>query len=79
VSKLLMFDFLCDNGHEFEDLVAPSIHILVCPTCGSQANRQISAPSLDWKNMGLDATSFPTLGDKWARLQIEAKTKRDSE
>jgi hypothetical protein len=79
MSKLLMFDFVCDSGHAFEELVEPTCRILECPACSKQAVRTISAPSLDWKSMGLDAVSFPTLGDKWARLQIEAKTKRDSE
>ncbi len=49
-----------------------------CPDCGAtDAERLIGAPRLD-PRMGLDPTSFPTMGDKWAKVrrqrqQIERK------
>lgn len=75
--KLLMFDFECDKGHQFEDLVKSDVEELNCPECGSNAKRQISVVRLDWRNMGLDP-GFPSAQDKWAKAQEQAKRKEDS-
>lgn len=77
MSKLIMFDFMCSEGHQFEDLVQPDIHEVDCPSCSAKAVRQISQVRLDWKNMGLDP-AFPSAQDKWAREQTKAKRREDS-
>jgi len=78
VSKLLMFDFLCKNGHQSEDLVEPGITEIVCPFCADKAYKQISAVRLGWRQMGLDP-DFPTCSDKWAKMQDQKARKEDSE
>jgi hypothetical protein len=75
--KLLMFDFLCDNGHSFEELVQPDIHEIDCPHCELKAQRQISAVRLDWRKMGVDS-DFSTCSDKWAKMQRQKAQKEDS-
>lgn len=77
MSKLIMFDFECTNGHQFEDLVKSDVHELDCPTCAAKASRMISAVRLDWRKMGLDP-GFPSAQDKWAKAQEQAKRKEDS-
>jgi putative FmdB family regulatory protein len=78
MSKLIMFDFECTNGHQFEDLVKSDVHELDCPVCAAKAARQISAVRLDWRKMGLDP-GFPSAQDKWAKAQTKAKQKGDTE
>jgi hypothetical protein len=75
MSKLIMFDFECSNGHKFEDLVKSDIHELDCPQCNAKAARQISAVRLDYLQMGLKPGDFPTAGDRWAKMQTEAKSR----
>lgn len=78
MSKLLMFDFLCDKGHEFEDLIEPEYHYTVCPVCMGNAYRQISAVRVDWRNMGIDP-GFPSAANKWAKMQEQKARKEDSQ
>lgn len=77
MSKLLYFDFTCPDGHQFEELVKPTANTAKCPYCSKKGKRLVSAPSLDWKTMGLDRESFPTLADKWERIQRQ-KAKADN-
>lgn len=79
---LVLFDYACGCGQTFEELVdrdkRDSVH---CPACGSLAKRQLSAPRLD-TSLGVDAASFPTLGDRWVRnraqrQRIEEARKRE--
>lgn len=77
MSKLLMFDFLCDNGHSFEELVQPDHKEINCPTCQARAWRQISPVRSDWRTMGLDP-GFPSASDKWAKMQEQKARKEDS-
>lgn len=72
MSKLILFDFECPNGHSYDDLVQPDVHQAPCPTCGQEGTRQVSAPRFD-PRMGIDATGFPTMGDKWARVRKQRK------
>jgi hypothetical protein len=72
MSKLMMFDFSCDEGHQFEELVQPKIHKLTCPTCSSDAHRLISTGNISYLKMGLDP-DFPTAGDRWANMQEQRK------
>lgn len=69
MSKFILFDFECnDCGHEFDDLVKPDIYTTPCPKCGKESRRLASAGHLDWK-LGVQSSSFPTLADKWERIQ----------
>lgn len=65
----ILFDYECaDCSTVFEELVyLDSPDSVNCPRCdGSSTKRLISAPRIDPK-LGVDAESFPTMGDKWAR------------
>lgn len=78
MSKLLMFDFICRCGQEFEDLIESDKHEIVCPKCSGNAIRQISAVRLDWRRMGLDP-SFSSSSDRWAKMQEQKARKEDSQ
>lgn len=68
MSKLMMFDFTCQScGHQFEELVQPTVKVLDCPKCGWKATRDISLGHLDWK-MGVSG-DMPTMAAKWDRIQ----------
>ena len=71
MSKFILFDFECEKGHLFEELVKPDVHALECPTCGKQAKRLVSAGHLDILGMGIYSNSFPTIADKWAKMQYQ--------
>lgn len=70
-----MFDFVCPDGHSFEDLV-PSDQTTAPCKCGKEGTRQIATPRLDWRNMGV-SSDFPTFAAKWERMQRE-KAKIDN-
>ena len=73
MSKLILFDFTCQEcALDFEELIHTSNPETVkCPECGStDTERRLCAPRLD-PRLGLDATGFPTMGDKWARTRIQ--------
>jgi putative FmdB family regulatory protein len=48
----MMYDFRCDDcENDFEDLVSSSeVSDTICPACGSQAQRRISAVNLGFTN-----------------------------
>lgn len=80
---LILFDYSCPAcGDRFEALVErKSADAVNCPNCNSPSKRQLSAPRLD-TSLGVDAASFPTLGDKWIRnraqrQRIEEARKRE--
>jgi putative FmdB family regulatory protein len=79
---LILHDYACECGHKFEDLVERDRRDSVtCPSCGGPTKRQLSAPRLDTR-LGVDAASFPTLGDRWVRnrkqrQRIEEARKRE--
>jgi hypothetical protein len=68
MAKLLLFDFECPEGHQFEELVDSEQRTCPCLTCGKNAERQISNVRLDWRAMGVDP-DFATCADKWAKMQ----------
>ncbi len=80
----ILFDFQCPNQEHpvFEELSdTNSGDPVLCPQCFLISTRQLSAGRIDPK-LGLDATSYPTMGDKWAKMRtqrqkIEAKKARD--
>lgn len=71
MSKLILFDFQCTDCDKLaEELVRSDVHEISCPECGGKALRQISGTHLDYR-LGVQSSSFPTLADKWARMQVE--------
>lgn len=71
MSKLILFDFECADGHQFEELVKSDVRSLDCPQCGKQAQRLVSKGHLDILGMGIYSNSFPTIADKWAKMQYQ--------
>jgi len=70
--KFLLFDFRCQQCTSvFDDMVKPDVYEAPCPKCGGTGTRLISAPRID-PRMGVDP-SFPTMGDKWARVREQRK------
>lgn len=67
MSKLLLFDFECPDGHQFEELISSEERSAPCK-CGKEGVRQISNVRLDWRAMGVDP-DFSTCADKWAKMQ----------
>ena len=68
--SLVLFDHRCAKcGETFEELVErDSPSVVTCPVCQyfGHAERLLSAPRLD-TSLGVDASSFPSLGAKWVR------------
>ena len=68
--SLVLFDHRCaECARIFEELVERSTpSVVTCPHCKyfGHAERLLSAPRLD-TSLGVDASAFPTLGDKWVR------------
>ena len=80
-----IFVFQCrsaDCGHNFDEYVKyDDIPTVKCPLCGSDTRRLITAPMID-PRLGLDPSSFPTMGDKWARVReqrAKIESRRDPE
>ena len=80
MSKLMMFDFLCDRcGEMFERLVESDKHEYDCPDCGAVAKRVISPVNFDTLHMGVSG-DMPTFTDKWDKMRREkAKLERKQE
>ncbi len=76
MSKLLLFDFECPDGHIFEELVPSEEKTCPCK-CGKEAIRQIGCVRIDWRAMGVDP-DFPTCADKWAKMQERKARKEES-
>lgn len=81
---LRTYDYECKDarcGTTFEELVRyEDADKQRCPVCNGPTRRLIGAPRIDPK-LGLDAASWPTMGDKWARIRRQRKqieSKRDS-
>ena len=65
----ILFDYRCTTCTEiFEELVdRDSPEPVKCPLCGQfNTTRLIGTFTID-PRLGLDPTSFPSMGDKWAR------------
>jgi len=75
--KLILFDFECINGHEFEELVKSDVHEIECPRCRAQALRQISGTRVDWRRMGVDP-DFPGAANKWTKMQEQKARQEES-
>jgi DNA-directed RNA polymerase subunit RPC12/RpoP len=77
MSKLLMFDFECLCGHQFEELIESDKREARCPKCEHTARAIISPVRSDWRKMGLDS-GFPSAQEKWAKMQEQKSRKEDS-
>lgn len=82
--KLILFDFECrDCGLEFEELAYRDHPDPVkCPQCHSTSTKRLITGTRIDPRLGVDAASFPTMGDAWARKRrersaIEAKRRRE--
>jgi putative FmdB family regulatory protein len=65
-----LYDYECLEaacGHTFEEL-AKYEDAVPCPLCEGPTRRLVGAPTID-PRLGLDPASFPTMGDKWARIR----------
>ena len=66
---LRYFDLRCTQcGETTEELIDKDQKRISCPECGGIAVRQLAAPRIDWKKMGLDP-DFPSAQDKWAKAK----------
>jgi hypothetical protein len=66
-----MFDFQCSNRkckNTFEELIEADEKSLPCPVCGHDSPRQLAAPRIDWRHMGLDP-AFPGAWSKWDKAK----------
>ncbi len=63
-----MFDFFCDNGHVTERLVDDSVGSIICPKCGKDAVKAVSAPTIKLEGF---TGAFPDAYDRWARVRAE--------
>jgi putative FmdB family regulatory protein len=70
----VLFDYACECGHVFEELVdRDSPSPVKCPLCGQfETKRQIGSFTID-PRMGLDAASFPSMGAKWEKLRVQRR------
>ena len=68
MSKLILYDFECPQGHTFESLVPPGQLESECPVCDKQAKRLVSIPTVKLEGYSGD---FPTAYDRWAKVHKE--------
>lgn len=73
MSKLLMFDFECVNGHRFEELVRSEVHYKLCPQCGTPADRQISPVRIDYTGMATAGEGTETAIDRFDKAHRERR------
>jgi putative FmdB family regulatory protein len=73
--SMILFDYECKScAQVFEELVdRDSPEPVKCPSCGQfDTTRLITGTTID-PNLGLDAESFPTMGDKWAKKREQRR------
>lgn len=73
-----VFDFRCPNGHIHERFVNDINQTVQCSTCGANAERLISTPTI---NLPGWSSAFPTAQSKWERTREEKRKeeiKRDT-
>lgn len=71
--KLMMFDFVCDNGHEFEDLIDPEYRTDAWCHCGAHASRVISPVRIDRSAIALTKGASPESIAHFERVHRERK------
>lgn len=66
---LRVFDFHCPAcGTTAEEFIGNDEKSLPCRKCGGTAERQLAAPRVDWRHMGLDP-GFPGAWAKWEKAK----------
>lgn len=73
MSKLILFDFLCEQHGLFEELVKPDIHQAPCPKCNQNAVRQVSAPHIDYESLALGVGATPTSIDRFEKVHRQRR------
>ena len=64
-----VFDFVCENGHDFEAFVKNENSKVFCPECGASAYRVVSASKFRLEGW---SGAFPSKASKWEREHEEA-------
>jgi len=79
-----LYDFICPHCcADFEELVGPDDKSVICPECGKDAERQLCAPTVDWRPFVFSLRSNNEAAiDKWDRkrkkkLEVEHRKLRD--
>ena len=62
---MILYDFKCSCGNEFEGLANIIDYTKECSNCGYQASRVISAPTIRLEGV---TGHFPTAADKWTKM-----------
>lgn len=62
---MIIYDFKCPKGHVFEAFAKISEITHICESCGSEANRIISAPRIKLEG---HSGSFPSAHNKWVKM-----------
>jgi putative FmdB family regulatory protein len=58
-SRLPLYEYKCSKGHVFEKIESVSAPaVRKCPTCGAKAERQLSAPAIQFKGSGWYVTDY---------------------
>lgn len=64
-----IYQYRCECEHVFTELKKIADRAThECPECGVTAKQEITPIHLDYLSMGRDPDSFPTAGDKWAKI-----------
>ena len=60
-----IYEYRCDNGHEFEAFQSMSEDPLTkCMECGAPSQRVLSAPAIHYKGSGFYTTDYARKGKK---------------
>lgn len=71
-----IYEYRCDNGHEFETLQSMSEDALTeCEVCGAPARRVLRAPAIHFKGSGFYTTDYARKG----KLPADGGSKGSSE
>jgi len=66
---LILYDYRCACGHEFEGFAHIGDYTAKCGQCGGNASRLISAPTIKLEGWSGD---FPTAAAKWTKMHEKA-------
>lgn len=71
----ILFDHECQKcAHVFEELVdRDSPDPVKCPSCNQLDTKRLIGSFMIDPKMGLDAASFPTMGDRWANMREQRR------
>lgn len=73
-----IYDFKCDSCETItEELVKSSVRTIKCVNCGGKASRQLSAPRVNWLEMGAQPDASPEARIKFDRMHRQQKAKEE--